>query len=377
MRGTVSPEARARKRRQAAAGAAGAIVLATVAIMVAVVGGNTGTGRPQISPAAGQPGSISRPKAASPRTLSARPFAPDSVWNKPLPNDAPLDPASAVLVKTLRDTVAQNLAAGTGPGISRVTTSTFYIVPRNQPTTHVQLDTGPWGASLERALREVPIPTRAVPALGNDAQMTIWQPSTDRMWELFRASRQADGWHATWGGAMTRVSASHGYYTRRSWPGLSLPSWGATASSLPVIAGTIMINELKAGVIPHALAMNIPWARPKVYSWPAQRTDGKSTDPNAIPEGAHFRLDPRLDLNSLNLPPVTRMIAEAAQRYGIIVRDQTGQSTSFFAENPGRSALDPYLGPNGLFGGKTVLELMQAFPWDHLELLKMRLHAAR
>ena len=56
-----------------------------------------------------------------------------------------------------------------------------------------------------------------------------------------------------------------------------------------------MIDELKAGVIPHALALNIPWAKPNVYSWPAQRTDGRSTDPNAIPEGARFRLDPTVD----------------------------------------------------------------------------------
>ena len=73
-----------------------------------------------------------------------------------------------------------------------------------------------------------------------------------------------------------------------------------------MIAGTMMISELKAGVIPHALAMNIPWAKPKTYSWPAQRTDGASTDPNAIPEGARFRLDPKLDVDALNLPPMTQ-----------------------------------------------------------------------
>ena len=98
-----------------------------------------------------------------------------------------------------------------------------------------------------------------------------------------------------------------------------------------------MIDELKAGVIPHALAINIPWAKPNTYSWPAQRTDGRSTDANAIPEGARFRLDPNLDIDALNLPPMTRMMAKAAQRYGMIVRDQTGHAISFFAEKPRRA----------------------------------------
>src|SRR5690242_352724 len=35
-------------------------------------------------------------------------FAPTSVWNAPLADNAPLDPANATLVKTLQDTAAQN-----------------------------------------------------------------------------------------------------------------------------------------------------------------------------------------------------------------------------------------------------------------------------
>ncbi len=133
----------------------------------------------------------------------------------------------------------------------------------------------------------------------------------------------------------------------------------------------MMINELRTGVIPHALAMNIPWAKPESYSWPAQRTDGASSDPNAIPEGARFRLDPKLDIDELNLPPMTRMIAKAAQRYGMIVRDQTGHAISLFAENDAQYGTDPYTGTNGFYGGPYPNPVLQAFPWDHLQLLKM------
>jgi hypothetical protein len=279
-----------------------------------------------------------------------------------------------VLVKTLRDTVAQNEAAGWGPWIETANTSPLYTVPANQPTERVQLDPGSWKASLQQAFQAVPIPPAATPAAGPDAHMTVWQPSTDRLWELYEARKLADGWHASFGGAMSNVSRSPGYYDANSWPGLSGTYWGATATSLPVIAGTVMIDELRAGVIPHALAMNIPWAKPKVYSWPAQRTDGASTDPNAIPEGARFRLDPTLDLDTLNLPSMTRMLAKAAQRYGIIIRDQTGHAISFFAENPTPSGGNPYITTSGFYGGPDPTEVMRAFPWEHLQLLKMDLH---
>jgi hypothetical protein len=315
--------------------------------------------------------------APAPPVAAPRLFSPDSVWNAPLPANTALDPANAVLTKTLRDTVAQNISAGWGPWISTSETSPLYTVPANQPVVRVELDAGAWATGLQQTFEAVPIPPSATPASGPDAHMTVWQPSTGRLWEFFKASKRTDGWHASFGGAMIDASSSPGYYDASSWPGLSQPVWGATATSLPAIAGTIMLEELRAGVIPHALAMNVPWAKPNVYSFPAQRTDGRSTDPNAIPEGARFRLDPALDLSKLNLPPMTRMIAVAAQRYGIIVRDQTGHAISLFVENPGAASPNPYVSPGGFFGAPNPMAVTKAFPWDRLQLVKMDLRSMR
>jgi len=315
------------------------------------------------------PGGTSRPGSAV--SVRARLFAADSVWNRPLPRDAALDPASDTLVATLRDTVARTEA-----WIGAKGSSPLYTVPADQPTVRVQLDdnTQWWRQTLQRAFEAVPIPDSAIPAEGPDGHMTVWQPATDRLWEFFRVRQLDDGWHAAWGGAIENVSRSPGFYDADSWPGLSGRHWGATATSLPVIGGTMLIDELRAGAIPHALALAIPWAKPKVYAWPAQRSDGRSTDPNAIPEGARFRLDPQLDIAKLNLPPMTRMIAETAQRYGMIVRDQTGHAVGFFAENATQYGTDPYGGSNGLFGGTPPNVLLRAFPWEHLQLLEMQLH---
>jgi hypothetical protein len=367
---TITGRAKLVVRRVAASIASGYVPEDRVTVLDhrGVAGVRIKTGRRQTAP----PAALT-PVVAPPAPVAARLFAPDSVWNAPLPANAPLDPTNAVLVRTLRNTVAQNTAAGSGPWIGTAGTSSLYTVPPEQSTVRVKLDAGAWDVRLQQALEAVPIPPAATPAGGPDGHMTIWQPSTDRLWEFHRAHKAADGWHASYGGAMQNVSRSSGYFDTSSWPGLSQPSWGATATSLPVIAGTMMIDELRAGVIPHALAMNIPWAKPRIYSWPAQRTDGRSTDPNAIPEGARFRLDPTLDIAKLNLPPMTRMMAVAAQRYGMIVRDQTGHAISFFAENPLASGVNPYTTAGGFFGGPSPGAVINAFPWDHVQLVKMDL----
>jgi hypothetical protein len=197
--------------------------------------------------------------------------------------------------------------------------------------------------------------------------MTVWQPSTDELWEFWQARRAADGWHASWGGAIKHVSKSPGYYTATAWPGATR-SWGATASSLPVIGGTMTIDELRRGSIKHALAVAMPAPRAGVFSWPAQRTDGTG-GASTLPEGARLRLDPTLDLKTLHLLRLVLMMAQAAQRYGVVVRDQTHKGISFFAQDP-QGQPNPY---GRLFAKQTPLQLLAKFPWDRLQVVRMRL----
>lgn len=315
----------------------------------------------------GQTGSPPLP-AASP---AGKLFAPDSVWNAPLPADAPLDSASAALIERFGEQIAAERQAGIGPWIQTDESSTtLYAVPAEQPTVPVQVDDRPEPSyvALQQAFSAVPIPPEAQPAAGSDGHMTIYQPSTDRLWEFWRAHREADGWHASWGGAIDDVSEDPGYYTADAYPG-STSQWGSTATSLPVVAGTILVSELARRQIDHVLAMNIPDARAGVFAWPAQRTDGTG-DLGLLPEGAKLRLDPTLELDSLGLPPATLAIAEAAQTYGIIIRDRTHHATAFFAEDPAPLGRNPY--PT-FFGGEIPSELLADFPWDRLQVLQMHL----
>jgi hypothetical protein len=296
-------------------------------------------------------------------------FSSASVWNARAPADAPLSPRSAELVKAL---------------VSRAQASAFinttawsvpiYTVPHDQPTVEVSIDKANVSRNpLQAAWDRVPLPSEAQPARGTDKQLVVWQPSTDKMFEFWAFEHTASGPVAQWGGAMSGVSKSPGFYDRDAWRGAQ-SSWGASGSSLPLVGGLITLEDLEMGQINHALAIAIPYPRAGVYAEPAQRTDGSSGEPDSLPEGAHLRLDPSLKLGPLRLPRLTLMIAEAAQRYGIIVRD-TGANVAFYAQDPTPTGANPYAGADGYFEGKSPQRLLASFPWRELQVLRMRLRS--
>lgn len=306
--------------------------------------GSAGEARPE-------PPGRARARAAPLAPLPARPFAPDSVWNAPVPDGAPVDARSPQYVAEL----GRQLRVA-GPYINTTQySSPVYTVRRGQPRVRVTLDEPNPG--LQRALDAVPIPAGAEPAEGTDAHLTVWQPSSDTIWELWVARHSSDGWHARYGGRIAHASRNPGYFT-------SPPEWGATGTSLPLLGGLMRTAELQRGELPHALALAIPQTRAGSFVSPAQRSDGNLDSPAAIPEGTRFRLDPRLDLEKLRLPPLSLAIARAAQRYGMIVRDQSG-CVCLYAEDPG-SGPDPY---EQIFAHTNPRALLAALPWQRLQAM--------
>ena len=288
----------------------------------------------------------------------SRPFARTSFWNARLADDAPLDEKSRDYVNRLR-----YLLGRWEPYVNTTRYSTpVYTVPADQKTVRVELDNV--HRDLQAAFKRVPLPRRARPAAGTDGHLVVWQPATDTMWEFWRMRRSLDGWHARYGGRIEHVSASPGHYTEPN------PRWGATATSLPLLGGLMRLDELEAGRIDHALAVALPEVRAKAFSWPAQRTDGGSRNVKAIPAGARFRIDPRIDLRKIEMSPMVRAMARAVQRYGMVVRDESG-AVSFYAEDPTPTRANPFLGPNGLFGRRYISSALRAeFPWEHLQVLR-------
>jgi hypothetical protein len=318
---------------------------------------------------------MSASNGASAASVPFRFFSPTSFWNEPLPPEAPLDSTSAAEVGAFNEGILAAEAAKKGPANINTTSWSvpIYTVPANQPTVKVTLTRLALSPALQSAWNAVPLPANAKPAAGTDEHLVVWQPSTDRLWEFWALEEGSGGWHAAWGGAMQNVSSNPGAYGPEAWPGAQ-PGWGASATSLSIAGGLITLEDLELGQINHALAIAIPRPRAGVYASPARRTDGWSTEPLALPEGAHLRLDPNLDLAALHLPHLTLMMAQAAQRYGIVVRDYAA-NIAFYAQDPTPTGTNPYIGPGGYFEGKSPQQLLTPFPWGHLQLLKMELHS--
>lgn len=319
-----------------------------------------------------------RPEPAMAESSEAAPFrffSPYSFWNAPLSKAAPLDPASSEFVGALYREVKRELESDQGPSISTTSNSVpIYEVPADQPTVPVRLLSQFTAPALSSAWSAVPLPPDAVPAAGNDRHLVVWQPSTDRLWEFWHLAAGSAGWEADWGGAMQSVSTSSGVYGPAAWSGATR-SWGASASSLSIAGGLVTLEDLRDGAINHALAIGVPNVRAGEYAAPAERTDGTSFKPMALPEGAHLRLDPNLELWKLNLPPLILTLARAAKRYGIFVRDGAG-SVNFYAQDPTPIGDDPYREAGGFFEDTYPARLLASFPWKRLQLLQMQLSSS-
>jgi hypothetical protein len=88
-----------------------------------------------------------------------------------------------------------------------------------------------------------------------------------------------------------------------------------------------MHHEIDAGAIEHKLAFACQQVGLQTFTYPAVWTDGWR--PDGIPEGITIQLDPKLNLDELNLSPSGKIIAKALQIYGAVLVDYCGGCTLY------------------------------------------------
>jgi hypothetical protein len=154
-----------------------------------------------------------------------------------------------------------------------------------------------------------PIPKHPKIERGSDAHMLIVDRGHCRLYELFAAHKTASGWHAG-SGATWDLRSNH----------LRPAGWtSADAAGLPILPGLVRWNEVRKGVIDHALRVTMPETC-KGFIYPARHQAGSQSDCSQYPPmGLRLRL--RGDYPVQNLPRQARVIAIAMQRYGSIVAD--------------------------------------------------------
>ncbi len=280
---------------------------------------------------------------------TTRPFAPSSPFNVPIKTAPQLDPASAAMVaRASRDRQAYANLYEYGIPIYGSTSTT----PRYSIACAME---GEWG-HCPLSDRPMPIPAHAKPSTGTDGAMVVIEPNGS-MGEYWQASRTGTGWTASWG-AINSVIGS-------GWGGAST---GAGASRL---GGVIRVSEIQEGVIEHALVVQTDTACAGVFRAPAIKTDGDSTRPDCLPEGARLQLDPAIDVSRIaGITPAERTVARALQRYGAYVIDRGGAPLSVsFERAPDATASSP--GSAYVAAGLSWdYHGMPRIPWSRLRVLK-------
>ena len=145
-----------------------------------------------------------------------------------------------------------------------------------------------------------------LPNYGNDQHYLAVDTKQRRAWELIALRRWFTRWEAGAGGTWSMDS-------------LDYPDGSTIVARLPLLPGVVRYEEVASGSVNHMILGMFEISAKGRQIWPAKSTDGTSTDPDAPPMGGWMRLRRDADLSKLG--PQAKVVATAAQRYGILISD--------------------------------------------------------
>jgi hypothetical protein len=230
--------------------------------------------------------------------------------------------------------VAQNSAAiiasiGTGTGLhadfgsglwqgSRIGIP-FDVVSRKTPRSRVSFE-----YSDESDHVGYPIPKRVHIEGGSDHHALLLDRSACRLYELGGLERRGGRWHA-WAGATWSLRSNR----------LRPAGWtSADAAGLPIFPGLARYDEVRRGVIDHALRFTVARTR-RAYLYPARHYASSLTDADLPPMGLRVRLKASFDVSPF--PRQARIVLAALKRYGMLVADNGSNWYISGAPSPGWS----------------------------------------
>ncbi len=251
--------------------------------------------------------------------VSHRFFSDSSFWNQPIPEDAETDSRSEHWMSILaNDPSCENL------GINlKSYTIPIYEVDSTTPTAVVEEISTRFHQGPSFRGKPVPIPDNLEPSPGGDMHVAIIDRERQLAWDMFYVKKTGDGKWGSYTGMIYPLDGP-GIFDTADFnirPGESIHQFGpGRAAGVPIIAGTIMFDEVKKGEIRHKLSCALRYVAYQEHVYPpAVWTDGNFE--GGIPEGSVIQLDPKLDLSPFNLLPGEMAVARALQKYGAVVVD--------------------------------------------------------
>jgi hypothetical protein len=141
-----------------------------------------------------------------------------------------------------------------------------------------------------------------------DRHAIIVDRSSCRLYELYSLYPKSGGWKAG-SGAIWSLRSNK----------LRPAGWtSADAAGLPIFPGLTRYDEVKRGVIDHALRFTVQRTR-RAYVFPARHFASDSNDASLPPMGLRLRLKAGFDVSGY--PRQARIVLVALKRYGMIVAD--------------------------------------------------------
>ena len=182
-------------------------------------------------------------------------------------------------------------------GIPFITTNNGPKVPIQFVAYGNESDPGPYS-----------MPLTAPVEAGSDAHVLSIDTAECKLYELYAAAKHPGYWTADSGAVWDLRSNA----TRpRGWT-------SADAAGLPIFAGLVKYDEVATGRIDHAVRFTVNQTQ-RSFIAPASHL-GASSNVNAVPMGARFRLKASYDISGLT--GESRVIAQALKDYGMINADQ-------------------------------------------------------
>lgn len=216
----------------------------------------------------------------------------------------PLDPRSGAYVAAIGAGLDLHPDFGSNPAYG----IPYAVVPVDQPRVPIHFDAYP----RESDPGPYPIP-RDAPVEGagqsGDRHVLVVQSGACRLYELYNARLEAGGGWTAGSGAAWDLNSN----------ALRPAGWtSADAAGLPILPLLVRYDEVKAGLIDHAIRFTVLRTQ-AAYIRPASHYASSSRDPNLPPMGLRLRLRATFDISGY--PPDDRVILVAMKRFGLIVAD--------------------------------------------------------
>jgi hypothetical protein len=181
------------------------------------------------------------------------------------------------------------------------------VVGRRQPRTRVAFE---YAGESDRGPYPIPrnVKIEGGRASTGDRHALILDRDACKLYELYSLYPAGRGWRAG-SGAVWNLRSNR----------LRPAGWtSADAAGLPILPGLARSDEVRRGVIDHALRFTVQRSR-RAYVYPARHFASDLTDANLPPMGLRLRLKAGFDVS--RFPRQARIVLVALKRYGMVVSD--------------------------------------------------------